>query len=1536
MVEPFIENIERTDVIRATRDLVFGPQKERRKTKHELAVEKNTRIRTFHYRVDKIHLEFEAKVDKCFLEFEIGGRTKEAEGQVTESEKYKKKDPATGEVHEIERPVYRRQLRILRDPAQRWYSRSLKRIDPKIPMHFEGEALTGTWVGSLEDLELESITIRLWQYRLLQPNYLIGTCALKLKDIARGATDLGSPIFKYQMQGLKIKELVGNLRFECEFQETQQFTLDLRDWEISPQNDAALYECRKTHDLCLMLKCPVTMKHAVRFHISEYGPERSRTAWDRAKAIVMLEDGLCGYHHQAYLDLIPDQKTDRLEKKLLDMKLSHGENIEDKIKKLQHSYTGGLSSRQRQTELQYTGAWSWLEDESLRVELRQGFGLMCCWCSHTLGVAKVELQGVLDYGYVITEIEGIDHQANNIPKWNVKGALLNKSHPDFRQLSTMGPNIQRDSLRHKFYKRVKLVTPDDATYLVVRVKSAKGLFNPLPNDYSETINPSVTVEWRTIQKHIPQVKNTRDPYWSNGEVHFKLAHHRQVTPPSRFSDFHKDYRNSSVTLSVWDNHDLSKAPLGYCTIPFEEIYRLREEKSIKSYASDGEERNILVYHKWLPLHTHFAVPDGVGKRLLRKTPLRRQKFTAANPSEKKGKANAPANQEMKDNGRSSDENTSEEDDDDDDGFDLNALLEDSLADRRAKVEVEIYFDRTDNQQVPIRSEDRTSKVVAPYPIKPCTFFVGCCCYCACCNGLCCPKGVLHEGNRLIERIDGYATSVWETIRGQLRGDDNSPLETWGPAVADLSRQDLVAISSYWNHIIRFVPQRRSRFFPIVGRDEWTGQIYYLPCFLISIVPPRDLRQFHKVFHLVYSIEFQQRPKKEKNPWLGTTNSFINPPTTSFAPPDLWIWTDPYFFLEKRKGDIRAHAILLASFLMGLKNQGQQAVDAAGLSNTKKSPIQGVYVCIGTVRVRGKPQSEPTPHIWVMTLEKLVLDSASHHPSADTTTTSSTSSSSFSSSTAAGASLSGESIEKKVDEAKGEEITKVVRFWETTNGRTYPLFGEYFGDRIDDNTPVTQFKQPPKYDDDAVAALNNFVETNGQNNNNNNNNNNFKTNGIPLSAMQPGTGSNDIPMMRRHSDCSDDEPSLVDAVLELEDLKEELEEEKEELQRMLGKMTLGATSNGKESDEGRSINTVINPTGLQQDLYGAQEEERHAAARQEWIEVRRRLDENEASTQNLVRAQQLRLEKARQTKQQPTSLGDPEHDGYGQTTRKRKGEGSAQSANAVSEAWGEEADSEDRRGYQTPYVTIDVVFNDEALFCNLQNPDPEVILYNFKDPKQWAQVDPTSLEEMFGLKAPKPFFPVRALSSIKTPIPDSEKLETQINLRVKDSLSSWRSYRLNGRIHWLDKFKNLPALGVKDTPEEFLKKRLKNEEKHGGGMFCENVVQQLDRADDEPEEEFSPSDADLSKDYAKQWRLHLEKECGTDWIWKEKVVYFKHSDLNRLTKGLIQHCEELLSIPKHRNPKYAFACNLERMPGQISPVRVILVVIFRKARAGPPL
>eukprot|EP00947_MAST-08B_sp_MAST-8B-sp1_P004667 g4667.t1 len=74
------------------------------------------------------------------------------------------------------------------------------------------------------------------------------------------------------------------------------------------------------------------------------------------------------------------------------------------------------------------------------------------------------------------------------------------------------------------------------------------------------------------------------------------------------------------------------------------------------------------------------------------------------------------------------------------------------------------------------------------------------------------------------------------------------------------------------------------------------------------------------------------------------------------------WCAPDYFLEQKKGDIKCHALLHCSLLLGIK------VDA--------------YVCVGQAMITNDGDDELTPHVWIMTRESTSEESAAAYDQPD--------------------------------------------------------------------------------------------------------------------------------------------------------------------------------------------------------------------------------------------------------------------------------------------------------------------------------------------------------------------------------------------------------------------------------------------------------------------------------------------------------------------------------------------------------------------------
>jgi hypothetical protein len=155
------------------------------------------------------------------------------------------------------------------------------------------------------------------------------------------------------------------------------------------------------------------------------------------------------------------------------------------------------------------------------------------------------------------------------------------------------------------------------------------------------------------------------------------------------------------------------------------------------------------------------------------------------------------------------------------------------------------------------------------------------------------KGDIESDAALNQKIQKLQNKNNKPTSPQMSGGDGGELS---PAAISRAME-------YWNLTISLVPDRSKRYMTIYGRDEYTGQCHFLPRFIKPMNPPSDLQRYDQLLYYVYSIE---TVKKQT----------LKPDVASIGGDEPWVWCDPFFFLEKRKGDVKDHALLLVGEGMG--------------------------------------------------------------------------------------------------------------------------------------------------------------------------------------------------------------------------------------------------------------------------------------------------------------------------------------------------------------------------------------------------------------------------------------------------------------------------------------------------------------------------------------------------------------------------------------------------------------------------------------------
>lgn len=248
--------------------------------------------------------------------------------------------------------------------------------------------------------------------------------------------------------------------------------------------------------------------------------------------------------------------------------------------------------------------------------------------------------------------------------------------------------------------------------------------------------------------------------------------------------------------------------------------------------------------------------------------------------------------------------------------------------------------------------------------------------------------------------------VDETFKSDREKDDSNPFGTLETDEFDpnsMNYAQRVRARAVWMELTQNVPSLNERFFSVMGKDEFTGGIHFLPRFLKPMHPPSEVTTLDKLLYFVTCIEHIKRPADDDDLQINALRRKF---------PHLWVWADPYYLLEKRKGDVKDHAVLLCNFLLGVKD----GMDA--------------YVCIGSVK---PPNSRVNvPHVWVMTLEsEVVKEIRANDPEPH-------------------------EFIMRDENNQPRRMQRFIRFWETTTGKTFRLDGKDRFGKPTDKAVADQF------------------------------------------------------------------------------------------------------------------------------------------------------------------------------------------------------------------------------------------------------------------------------------------------------------------------------------------------------------------------------------------------------------------------------------------------------------------------------------------------
>jgi len=287
----------------------------------------------------------------------------------------------------------------------------------------------------------------------------------------------------------------------------------------------------------------------------------------------------------------------------------------------------------------------------------------------------------------------------------------------------------------------------------------------------------------------------------------------------------------------------------------------------------------------------------------------------------------------------------------------------------------------------------------------------------------------------------------------------------------------------------------------------------------------------------------------------------------------------------------------------------------------------------------------------------------------------------------------------------------------------------------------------------------------------------------------------------------------------------------------------------------------------------------------------------------------------------------------------------------------------------PYSSIDVVFNHKALYGNLQDPNPESISYRFEDKWRWAEFpqeiwaefvrtrDSSERQENYDsrkkiqLDVPllTPFYPDHTLPTVESVSSQTEiiqggkdaweYIQEEIVQEIQGAIRSFREFQIHSTTFFPEKFI------FNDRQEEvadYLAIRLSDEERilHNEQLHREDggqgpLEQQPDQTRKQLIEElrrpsrvlFQRDIEILRQDWTEPILQSLDAKTAK---FQEKVMLFRHADLNRIADAVVENCKSILELPSFAEPLYYVGAKLQQLPALVTPVLVFVGVTFLSA------
>lgn len=802
----------------------------------------------------------------------------------------------------------------------------------------------------------------------------------------------------------------------------------------------------------------------------------------------------------------------------------------------------------------------------------------------------------------------------------------------------------------------------------------------------------------------------------------------------------------------------------------------------------------------------------------------------------------------------------------------------------------------------------------------------------------------------------------------------------------LKREVADAAQESWSEALSGVPDWPQRLMHLTGIDEKTGERTFLPALLAPSVPPMGMHRLHQLFYYVFSIECLAREEESAE-----------------AP---WVWTEPSFLLAKGKGDLKSHALLLCNFLLGL--------DRADVKP---------WVCIGTVRTERGGQEEHQPHVWVMTQEKVTLDPDELDEFASTPDPAELPH--FHHQQPQHVSQQRDILRSKAENPHvHDSTTRTPTSSEISNRQTDPRRSS------GDIAPITMQQDGVRGSRKDSEAVRGHTRQEGEARTRHTNTRQKE----PGQVTEEGKGTVEgkyehktTGSLDRNGACSDSQyVENSESDWDSED-DQNPESETGDYSSSCSSFESSPSTSSYESGSPPSNPKVKRPTILTRSKAGQDKTQRNVAkaGRKKRLAFWRRKKPQMAAPRirNVVRFWELstgrtytlsgeRFENFKHGDKRDHAREKKRRAKWSGIGRKRKGKTAKQgeeivTINVDNRERGAKGQSGTTKGdnneatirgklpvahqtrepdvrsagaslpalhksqpWDTPYVSLDVMFNDTCIIANTQQRSPTALHYQLNDTSRWLRFGPTmkhfsSLAAQINPRRTKD----RKIALVSVAPERVLAEEANIFTQLRNSITYYRSYNHSYETAWLDQFphQQTEVDGLSEPPDEEVVVEDPEEEESTARDYVAELLQgeanfgfrdtglvKLDnrhlahekekqqqtmgrgrapwaksRTDGEVEQDYETEEALLTA--RRQWRKALEDGLTDKFFFDDCLFHFKHSDANRMCASVRRKCRRMLQIPDRHCPHFVVGVKMKPLPAHICPVRVYLCVIYVHAK-----